>query len=391
MTDDTLTFIPINDKLKALGVTKFAKKSNVIDIGFKGGQMVVFDIDRKKITNTRDNFEKEARRYPDLSKNTINKVSLVLMDSTNNYLQYLLYNKAADAPNGKGDREHSQTGILPRNPAAVVAMKLAKRYCKDFFIDNLGQPHAAVKIEKRLEVLPIKSSRFKNWLCKLFYDFSTERNKQVRNKDGQSKKAHSAEDVKNEAEREDEEEREEDEDTTDILTTESLNNVLRVLEAKATFSGNPPKELHLRVAKYDNGNSILYDLTNPEWQVVRVTERGWDVEYAPAVFTRYSNQIPQVYPSKEYLPEIFDIFMALLNIKNHEDNKLLFMVYIITLFYPGIQHPALILYGEKATAKSTLQELIKMLVDPSVIRTLAFSRSIEGMVQKLAHNYICYF
>jgi hypothetical protein len=58
--DDTLTFIPINDKLKALGVTKFAKKSNVIDIGFKGGQMVVFDIDPKKITNTRDNFEKEA-------------------------------------------------------------------------------------------------------------------------------------------------------------------------------------------------------------------------------------------------------------------------------------------------------------------------------------------
>ena len=35
MTNDTLTFIPINDKLKALGVTKFAKQSNVIDIGFK--------------------------------------------------------------------------------------------------------------------------------------------------------------------------------------------------------------------------------------------------------------------------------------------------------------------------------------------------------------------
>ncbi len=146
----------------------------------------------------------------------------------------------------------------------------------------------------------------------------------------------------------------EDEDTADILTTENLNNVLRVLEAKATFSGNPPKELHLRVAKYDNGNSILYDLTNPEWQVVRVTVTGWDIEYAPVVFTRYSNQIPQVYPSKEYPPDIFDRFMDLLNIKDSEDNKLLFKVYIISLFYPEIQHPALMLYGEKATAKSTL-------------------------------------
>jgi alpha-mannosidase len=142
--------------------------------------------------------------------------------------------------------------------------------------------------------------------------------------------------VKSEAETETEEEKgnEVDEDTSDILTTENLNNVLRVLEAKATFSKNPPKELHLRVAKYDNGNSILYDLTNPEWQAVRVTEKSWDVEYAPVVFRRYSNQIPQVQPSKEYQPEVFDRFMDLLNIKDQEDNKLLFEVYIITLLYP---------------------------------------------------------
>jgi hypothetical protein len=36
-------------------------------------------------------------------------------------------------------------------------------------------------------------------------------------------------------------------------------------------------------------------------------------------------------------------------------------------------------------------ELIKMLVDPSAIQTLAFSKNIESMVQKLVHNYICYF
>ena len=77
MTDDTLTLIPINDKLKALGVVRFARKSNVIDIGFKGGQTVVFGIDRKKVTNTRDNFEKEAKRYPGLSKSTISKSMIV--------------------------------------------------------------------------------------------------------------------------------------------------------------------------------------------------------------------------------------------------------------------------------------------------------------------------
>ena len=127
MTNDTLTFIPINDKLKALGVTKFAKQSNVIDIGFEGGQMVVFDIDPKKITNTRDNFEKEARRYPDLSKSIIGKVSLVLMDSTNNYLQYLLYNKAANVPSSKYDREHSQITTLSHNTAAADRYEISQK------------------------------------------------------------------------------------------------------------------------------------------------------------------------------------------------------------------------------------------------------------------------
>jgi hypothetical protein len=133
-------------------------------------------------------------------------------------------------------------------------------------------------------------------------------------------------------------------------------------------------------------------LTNEDWQVVRITaSRGWNIEYAPVVFRRYSNQKPQVYPSKEYPHDIFDKFMDLTNVKDSAGNKLLFKVYIIVLFYPEIQHPALMLYGEKGTAKSTLQELIKMLVDPSLIKTLAFSRNIESMVQKLAHNYVCYF
>jgi hypothetical protein len=49
-------------------------------------------------------------------------------------------------------------------------------------------------------------------------------------------KIHSVEDVENEAEREAEEEGEEDEDTADILTTENLNNVLRVLEANTKYA-----------------------------------------------------------------------------------------------------------------------------------------------------------
>ena len=49
------------------------------------------------------------------------------------------------------------------------------------------------------------------------------------------------------------------------------------------------------------------------------------------------------------------------------------------------------LHGEQGSAKTTLQELIKMLVDPSIVKTLTFPRDINELVQQLSHNYIAYY
>ena len=79
-----------------------------------------------------------------------------------------------------------------------------------------------------------------------------------------------------------------------------------------------------------------------------------------------------------------------MNIKD-EDNKLLLKCYIVSLFIPDIAKPILMLHGEQGSAKSTLQELIKMLVDPSIVKTLTFPRDINELIQQLSHNYIAYF
>jgi hypothetical protein len=153
------------------------------------------------------------------------------------------------------------------------------------------------------------------------------------------------------------------------------------------------RNLSLRVANIaEELYTVYYDLSNKDWQVVKITKDGWSVEYAPVIFRRYSNQQPQVYPykSKEYPSDIFDRFMNLINVKG-EDNKLLLNCYIISLFYPDIPKPVLMLHGKQGSAKSTLQELIRMLIDPSSIRTVTFPRDINELVQKLAHNYIAYF
>jgi hypothetical protein len=99
-----------------------------------------------------------------------------------------------------------------------------------------------------------------------------------------------------------------------VPSSESVTNVLNILNARAEFDGNA-KELHLRVAyetKEDETGTtrtirttIFYDLTNPKWEAVKITPEGWSAEKAPVIFRRYNAQ-PQVYPSKDYPLDIFD-------------------------------------------------------------------------------------
>ena len=153
-----------------------------------------------------------------------------------------------------------------------------------------------------MEVLPIKGSRFKNWLCKVYYDFTISGD--VHQKDGSDddeeknqSKVHAVDECfdkegENDGEKKALHDGADEELDADTLNTENLNNVLRILEAKAV-SSKIQRDLHLRVAKettddennVNKGTSILYDLTNEDWQVVRVTaSRGWNIEYATVIF-----------------------------------------------------------------------------------------------------------
>ena len=46
---------------------------------------------------------------------------------------------------------------------------------------------------------------------------------------------------------------------------------------------------------------------------------------------------------------------------------------------------------EKKEQKTLEQEAIKDLVDPSPILTSIFPRDINELVQKMMHNYVCFF
>jgi hypothetical protein len=233
---------------------------------------------------------------------------------------------------------------------------LIKEYYVDLFVDQFNKPYIAIKINKHVEILGLDSQRFKNWLFRFFYE------------------------------------------NIGKINNELVENVIKILKAGAEFSENR-KTLELRVVKSPTDDFIFYyDLTNNNWSTVKITPEGWTIENNPSIlFRRYANQLPQVNPtSNSFLTmddkddTILDKFIDLLNVKDN-DNKLLLKCYIISLFIPGISKPILMLHGEQGSAKTTLQELIKMLVDPSIVKTLTFPKGINELVQQLSHNYIAYY
>lgn len=163
------------------------------------------------------------------------------------------------------------------------------------------------------------------------------------------------------------------------------------MKAKAEFDGNSKdtEVVETRTARTTR-TVIFYDLTNKDLEVIKITPDGWIIEKVPIPIFRRHNAQPQVHPSKDYPADIFDRFMKLLNVKD-EKTKLLVKCYIIALLIPEIDKPILMLHGDPGGAKSTLEELVRTLVDPSSVLTFALPRDIFELVQQLDHNYVVYY
>jgi hypothetical protein len=256
------------------------------------------------------------------------------------------------------DENTNSKDNVGKNSLEITFVESVRQNCLELFVDQYNVPYVSIELKGHNEILGIDSQRFKNWLYRFFYE-----------KNGE-------------------------------INSEQIENTIKILKSEAEFSG-VRKRLELRVAKAEtDAFTFFYDLTDSNWTAVKITPQGWTIENnLPIIFRRYNNQLPQVIPNSSQSSfltmddkddTILDKFIRLLNVKD-DDNKLLLKCYIISLFIPEIAKPILMLHGEQGSAKTTLQELIKMLVDPSIVKTLTFPRNINELVQQLSHNYIAYY
>jgi hypothetical protein len=181
-----------------------------------------------------------------------------------------------------------------------------------------------------------------------------------------------------------------------VIDSQTLKDVIGILSAEAEFDSGDPIRLNLRVAESEDKKKWYYDLTNRNWEFIEITSEGLKIVNNLILFHRYSNQLPQVYPSREYPTDIFDRFLNLMlsaSVKKDklEEYKILLICYIICAFVPDIPKAVPMPFGHQGAAKTSLMEFIKMLIDPSAIKMLSFPTDINELIQQLSHNYLAFY
>jgi hypothetical protein len=250
--------------------------------------------------------------------------------------------------NENGKDGETSNSIQAQNNGEIL-VELANQKAQQFFKDQYGTAYALVHIADHNEVIALESSKFRRYLSKLFYDGNNHK----------------------------------------VISSEAVNNAIQILQAKAEYE-SPTIPLSLRVAWSKDKDAIYYDLTNEKWSSVRIDRNGWQlVNKSPILFVKY-NQTPQVIPLSNYGVDVFDKFLALTNVEDR-NSQLLLKVYVVSCLIPDISHPMLVLYGDKGAAKSTVQTLIKKLIDPSKPTLLTVHNDRTEFVQQLAHNHMAVY
>ena len=214
----------------------------------------------------------------------------------------------------------------------------------ELFHDETGDTFARLLIDAHYEVWPTSSKQYKRWLVHQFY-----------------------------------------ESTGKAPGNETVKQALNVLEAFALFQGRRIK-LGLRVTKRDD--AIWYDLADEQWRAVKIEPGDWIIEQNPPIlFRRYKNTAPQVLPQEG---GALDLLKKYINLKNDSD-WILLKAALIAAFVPEAPHVILVFFGDKGSAKTTAQRVLRKLIDPAIRDTMTLPTDKNELALMLMTNYTpCY-
>ena len=166
----------------------------------------------------------------------------------------------------------------------------------------------------------------------------------------------------------------------------AIKTAIGVLTAKAIFEGDQC-EVHLRAYR-EGANSCWYDLADPPWRAVHITNDGWNVVDVPAVlFQRFKKTKAQVEPTKG---GSINALWKFLRVKTERDKRLV-VAWLVAALIPGSPRPVLVVGGEHGTSKTTMCRILRRLIDPCITELITPPDSVREFAQSAKHGFLLAF
>lgn len=184
------------------------------------------------------------------------------------------------------------------------------------------EAYAIIDMDDHQENWPVRSEKFRLWLSQLYYK--------------QTKMA---------------------------IKSQTLKDTISTFEGKALFDA-PEKQVFVRYTRI--GDAVYIDMANKNWQQVEITKYGWRVisgKESPVAFKRTPGMLPLPCPTKG---GSLNSLRNFLNLEGEHEWHLI-VAWLVGAAQPDGPFPILILQGEQGTAKTTMANLLRDLIDPATV------------------------
>jgi hypothetical protein len=148
------------------------------------------------------------------------------------------------------------------------------------------------------------------------------------------------------------------ETTNRIATPAQLRAAINQIEAQVQVD-SPEREVFRRVGKF--GDRLYLDLADDKWSAIEIDASGWRVVQNPLVrFVRAPAMLPVPVPEKG---GSIEMLRSLVNVADEQDFVLV-VAWLLAAMHRDIPKPAMAIRGGEGSAKSSLMDILRGLIDP---------------------------
>jgi len=172
-----------------------------------------------------------------------------------------------------------------------------------------------------------------------------------------------------------------------IPSSQAVQDALNIIGGEAVFAA-PEYPVATRIAEHEG--AIWIDLCDPEWRAVEVSATGWRVvggNTVPVRFVRRRGMMPLPTP---VAGGCINEFRGLVNLPD-DAAWVMLVQWLVMALNPHGPYPPLEVEGEAGSAKSTLCQMVRALIDPNQVSLRRPPRTERDLMIAAQNNWIVAF